>query len=222
MPSKPKRRGPSPRKLSAEERTEFLALLRSGFGQHMALRQIRVGWQRFAFTRKRDRAFAREIREAEAFRREQLVSLRYAQALGGDAQALQFLIGREDAAQRFRQARADARRRDRALRDDAIQAAVIAWLRANARGEDRSIVALVRAVLEMQAGEAGGTVAETIVAGWVSAAFRGSMPAARELLGTIAPKKGQPQLEGPGRSPMAAFLEQLGKVYGDPEPTGDP
>lgn len=104
------KRGPTPRKLSDEERTGFLELIRSGFGVHLALQKLSIGWARYDRERQRRPAFAREVAAAEACRDEQLVALRYTQALAGDSDALTFMINRADRIQRFRTERRDRRR----------------------------------------------------------------------------------------------------------------
>jgi hypothetical protein len=104
MAKNPKDRGKPgrvPQDIGDGDRSEFLRLIRSGFGIHMALAEMKIGWNRYDRTLKNDREFRREVDHAVAYRRENLVALRYAQALGGDPRALDMLIARDDEAERF-------------------------------------------------------------------------------------------------------------------------
>lgn len=104
------KRGPSPKKLSDEERAGFLDLIRGGFGVSLACAQLKIHWSQFDKERRRNKAFAAEVAAAERARDEQLVSLRYTHALAGDPDALEFMINRSDRICRFRAERADRRR----------------------------------------------------------------------------------------------------------------
>ena len=103
-------RGPRPRKLDDKERAEFLRLVSMGFGIHMALEQLAIGWARFHRERTKNKSFREDLKHAIARRDERLISLRYSQALEGDGRALDYMISRIDRAAELRRAYAERRR----------------------------------------------------------------------------------------------------------------
>lgn len=60
---------------SAKERAELVRLIEGGYGTKMALRAMRVGWERFDATRKASRRFARDVLDAERYKQECLRNL---------------------------------------------------------------------------------------------------------------------------------------------------
>jgi len=97
----PGRPGPPPRRLTDEERTKFIGYLRLGLGVRMAASKMGVSWERIDRERKESVGFAAAVSAAKAECIENLVALRYSQAIGGDGRALEFLIARADRARQF-------------------------------------------------------------------------------------------------------------------------
>jgi hypothetical protein len=126
MPSKPKKKQSRgrPRLIFAdEERSIMLRLLRKGFGIQTALAELKIGYRRFDRTLQEFPDFALEIRNVIALRDEQLIAIRYAQALEGEPSALEFMISRADRARQFK------------LRMDLRRAELLAFQTANASAQ---------------------------------------------------------------------------------------
>ncbi len=118
------KRGPKAVRLTDTERAEFIGLIRSGFAKVSACQHMKISWDRLDRELRIDPAYRREFRHAQIICREQLVMLMYARALSGEARALEFMIGRFDAADRAR-----------TLRRDALRAAKLAEGRQQDRGD---------------------------------------------------------------------------------------
>jgi len=84
-----------------EERDKFIGLIRQGYGIHGALADLKTSHRRYLLTCERVKGFRQAIQHAIVYRLEFLVSLRYAEALGGDSRAQEFLINRHDRRHEF-------------------------------------------------------------------------------------------------------------------------
>ena len=100
--------GAIPRKLTHEQRVEFLKLLHDGLGLTMACAKLGIGVREMKREIASSAGFRRAIGQIEQVRAERMFAMLYDAALNGDVKAAQFLLARHD-----RQiARRKARRRD--------------------------------------------------------------------------------------------------------------